>query len=101
MNKSLMMEELGHTQTVKDVRAAYEQIFEAKRQLAVRMKHAKANKEKLQAEIETFIDDLQHITGLPLDSPLFVKLAVMTIGKRLERRNLNNEQFADPFPNGW
>jgi hypothetical protein len=101
MNDSLLFEELGRTQTVKDVEAAYKQIFEAKRQFNVRLKHARQNKQKMQAEMETFLDDLQHITGLELDSPLFIKLAVMTIEKRLQRRNLNNEEFADPFPNGW
>jgi hypothetical protein len=100
-NNSLLLEELGRAQTVKDVQAAYNRIVEAKRQYAVRMKHARLNKQKAQAEMECFLDDLQHITGLELDSPLFIKLAVMTIEKRLQRRNLNNEEFADPFPNGW
>jgi hypothetical protein len=101
MNNSLLFEELGRTQTVKDVEAAYKQIFEAKRQFNVRLKHARENKQKVQAEMECFLDDLQQITGLELDSPLFIKIACMTIAKRLQRRNLNNEEFADPFPNGW
>ncbi len=101
MSNSLLLEELGRTQTVKDVRAAYEQIFEAKRQYAVRMKHARQRNEKYQAELETFLDDLQHITGLPMGSPLLMQIAVMTIKARVSRRNIKTEEFADPFPNGW
>jgi hypothetical protein len=98
-----LLEELGNTQTVKDAQAAYNQIFEAQRQLAVRMKHARQNQQKLQAEIETFLDDLQQITGLPLNHPLFATIASMTIAKRLARRNLAAQQgiARDEFPNDW
>ena len=94
-----LLEELGRTQTVKDAQAAYNQIHEATRQFAVRMKHARQNKQKLQAEIETFLDDLKEITGLPLDSPLFAQIASQTISRRLQRCNL--ESNPDTFPNGW
>src|ERR1700694_3916064 len=86
MNDSLLFEELGRTQTVKDVEAAYKAIFEAKRQFAVRMKHARQDKEKQVAELATFLDDLQQITGLPLESPIFKQIASMTIARRLARR---------------
>ena len=64
MSDSLLLEELGHTQTVKDVQAAYRAVFEATRQLKVRMKHARESREKQQAEVECFLDDLRQITGL-------------------------------------
>lgn len=98
-----LLEELGNTQTVKDVKAAYHQIYEAQRKFAVLMKHARQDQQKLQAEIETFIDDLQQITGLPLDSPLFAQIASLTIAKRLQRRNLAAQRgiAQDEFPNDW
>jgi hypothetical protein len=97
-----LLEELGNTQTVKDVQAAYNQIYEAKRQSAVQMKHARQDKQKLQAEIATFLDDLKDITGLPLNSQLLVQIASVTIARRLARRKLANSSIAqDDFPNGW
>ena len=102
MNDSRLVEELGKTQTVKDVQAAYEAIFEAKRQLAVRMKHARQDREKLNAEIETFLDDLKDITGLPMESPLFTTIARLIIAKRLARRKLAHDTTSeDWFPKGW
>jgi ribosomal protein L9 len=102
VDKTKLLEELGRTQTVKDAHAAYNQIFEAQRQLAVRMKHSRQNQQKLQAEIETFLDDLKEITGLPLNSPLFATIASLTIARRLQRRNLERNLIAeDSFPNGW
>jgi hypothetical protein len=102
MNDSRLFEELGRTQTVKDAQAAYKAIFEANRQFVVKMKHARQNNQKVQAEIETFLDDLKDITGLPLDSPLFAQIASMTIARRLARRNLQQSNLAeDSFPNGW
>jgi hypothetical protein len=91
MNDSHLLEELGRTQTVKDVQAAYNQIFEAKRQFSARMRHARQNKERQQAEMECFLDDLKEITGLPLNSPLFMQLACMTVSRRLARRNKQAE----------
>lgn len=99
VENSRLLAELGRTQTVKDAQVAYHQIHEANRQLAVRLKHARQNKQKLQAEIETFLDELLEITGLPLNSPMFVKIASMTIAARLQRRGL--EQQPDTFPHGW
>jgi hypothetical protein len=97
-----LLEELGRTQTVKDAQAAYNQIFDAQRQVAVRLKHARQNKQQIAAEIETFLEDLLHITGLPLDSPLFAKIASLTIARRLARRHLlQNASVEDSFPNGW
>lgn len=97
-----LLETLGNTQTVKDAQAAYNQIYEAKRQFAVRLKHARADKQKLQAEIETFLDDLQQITGLPLDNRLFCQIASMTIAKRLERRFLRKNDIAQDWaPDGY
>lgn len=98
-----ILEELGRTQTAKDARAAYEQIVEADRKLAVKRKHHRQNQEKMDAEVETFIDDLVDITGLPENSPLFRKIMLMIMFKRLARRNLANEiQLSrDSFPDGW
>ena len=97
---SLLLEELGRTQTVKDARAAYKAIFEAKRQHAVRMRNARHDKEKQQAELECFLDDLRHITGLPFNSPLFLQIALLTIDKRLARRK-QADAFTSSLEDGW
>jgi hypothetical protein len=97
---NLLLEELGHTQTVKDAQAAYNAIFEAKRQLAVRMKHARENRQKQQAEMECFLDDLKQITGLPSNSPLFLQIAAMTIDRRLARRK-QADGFHSSLEEGW
>lgn len=94
-----IVEELGRTQTVKDVEAVYRAILEGQRQLAVRLRHARQRKEKIQAELETFYDDLRQITGLPLESPLLKKIASLTLARRLARRYL--QQAENDFPNGW
>jgi hypothetical protein len=100
MTDSLLAEELGHTQTVKDARAAYERIVEAKRQYAVRMRNARQDRQKYQAEMETFLDDLHHITGLPFDSLLFMQIACMTIDQRLTRRK-QADAFTSSLEDGW
>jgi hypothetical protein len=96
-----IVEELGRTQTVKDVEAVYRAILEGQRQLAVRLRHARQRKEKIQAELETFYDDLRQITGLPLDSPLLQKIASLTLARRLARRYLQQAEAENDFPNGW
>jgi len=58
-----LLEELGRTQTVKDAQAAYNQIFDAQRQVAVRLKHARQNKQQIAAEIETFLVSASRTTG--------------------------------------
>ena len=102
-DKHRFLEELGNTQTVKDVQAAYNQLVENRRLLAVQRKHARQEEEKRQAEIETFLDDMEQLTGLPRDSPLFNKLVFMTLAKRMQRRNLAAQRAIaqDEFPNGW
>lgn len=85
MNNTLLAEELGRTQTVQDARRAYELILEAKRQLAVRLKHGRESQQRRQAEIEVFLDDMRHITGLGFGSNLFWRIVGMTIDARLRR----------------
>ena len=46
---SLLAEELGRTQTVKDVRQAYLRIFEAKRQLVVSLKPDRQSRSRVAA----------------------------------------------------
>jgi len=101
VDEQRIVEELGRTRTVKDVEVVYRAILEGQRQLAVRLKHARQRKEKIQAELETFYDDLRQITGLPLDSPLLQKIASLTLARRLARRYLQQAEAEDNFPNGW
>jgi hypothetical protein len=84
----MLLEGLGRSQTVKDAQAAYNAIFETKRQNAVRLRNARQKAEQVQAELETFLDDLKTATGLPLNSPLFCEIAALTITARLARRKL-------------
>ena len=110
-DKQRILEELGSTQTVKDVQAAYNAICEADRQLAVRLKHARQDKERQEAEMETFVDDLQQITGLdPLKSRLFWKLFTLTVKARMRRRLMQHQETEEMefnkylnggFPSGW
>jgi hypothetical protein len=103
IEKVRLLEELGRTQTVKDAQAAYLQIWEAQRRLAVKWKHHRQNQQRLNAEVETFLDDLCDITGLKPNSPLFASIVSLTIAKRLARRGLQNEYESSltNFPNGW
>ena len=97
---SLLAEELGRTQTVQDVERAYQQIHEANRQLAVRLKNGRASYQRRQAEVALFLDDVKHITGLDFKSPLFWKIVGLTLDARL-RRAAAQSQVEDSFPNGW
>jgi hypothetical protein len=99
-NEQRLLEELGRTETVQDVQAAYLKIFDAERKFAVRLKHARQSKEQFQAEVETFLDDLQDITGLKIDSPLFGKIAALTIARRLARRQMLANEFQSDLQ-GW
>lgn len=106
MNKSLMVEELGRTQTVKDAQRAYELIFEANRKFAVRMKQARENAERKQAEVAVFLDDMRHITGLTFESKLFWRIVGLTLDIRLRRHNIATEdtewrEFCGPLAEGF
>jgi hypothetical protein len=100
-NFNFLLEGLGRSQTVKDAQAAYNAIFEQKRQNAVKLRHIREQREQTEAEVACFLDDLKHITGLPLNSPLFCEIAAMTIDARLRRRKFANQQDTPILTEDW
>jgi len=106
MNKSLIVEELGRSQTVKDVERAYQLLFDANRKFAARMRHARENAERKQAEVALFLDDLRTITGLTFESKLFWKLVGLTLDIRLRRHQIETteaswREMCGALADGW
>lgn len=105
-SKQRVIEELGNTQTVKDVQAAYRSIFESERKLAAKLRNARQDRERMQAEIAVFLDDMRHITGLDFKSKLFWRLVAVTLGLRLRRHQIRTEEtswreFCGPLAEGF
>lgn len=90
--KQAVVAELGRTQTVKDVEAAWQQIVDADHRRAMKMRHARQDKQALRTEVELFLDDVKQITGLGEDSPIFWAIVGKTLGLRLRRHRIKDEE---------
>ena len=86
--KEELIKQLGRTETVKDVQSAYNAIFKRERLFQIAFQRAKQNEQRIQAELECFLDDLVAITGLPMGSPMFMTIAKLTIALRMARRDM-------------
>jgi hypothetical protein len=100
--KEQLLADLGRTELVKDVERAYQGLMDLRYKTARNIARERGNRERARSEMSLFLSNVQDITGLSLDSPLFWQIVARTMKLKLLRKQIGEEQEYTPaFMQGW
>jgi hypothetical protein len=102
-NKEEAIRFLQKNTQLDDVEKAYHLLADASQRAAAKCKRIKDDQARLRVEIELYLEDMKQITGLKYDSPLFWKLASLTLARKLRRIGLLRAEqgLRSPLTDGW
>lgn len=112
-DRERLISSMGRNQLVRDLEAVHRRIHDAHVRGGVQAARTVADAQRQAGEVKTFLDDVQEITGLTPESPMFWNYVWLTLARRLARVEQRSEERAmrrdlmdgfeggEPWPEGW